>query len=292
MPLDPARRFDGAAGKYPECPIDLLDCRTSGPLADRSKMRLTWIGTAVALVAIAAASYGFYLYLRPAPLPSQLLYGNGHIEGTEVRTSAEVAGRVLESTLIEGTTVAKGDVLIRIDDTDLALERARRAADIAAIERERKQFEVNLATWRHHLRTAERDVARYRQLQERGTVPPQRGEQAEDSFRNASGRVAVLEAQLAEFDARLEAARKALELIEYQIGKTEITSPINGTVLVKVVEPGEFVQPGDIVAVLVDLSRIELKVFIPEKDIGKVKLGDAARVRVDAFPDRRFESSV
>lgn len=255
-------------------------------------MRMTWIWTAFALVAVAGGSYGLYLYLRPAPLPAQLLYGNGHIEGTEVRVSAEVAGRILESTLIEGAGVAKGDLLIRIDDTDLALERARKTAEIAAIERERKQVEVELATWRHHLRTAESDLVRYRQLQERGTVPPQRLEQAEDAFRDAGGRVAVLEAQLGEFDARLQAARKTVALIEYKIEKTEITSPIDGTILVKVVEPGEFVQPGQIVAVLVDLSRMELKVFIPEKHIGKVKLGDSARVQVDAFPDRWFESTV
>lgn len=273
-------------------PRILLSWDPPGTPTDDPKMRLTWLWSAFALVIIAGGSYGLYFYLRPEQLSEQLLYGNGHIEGTEVRVSAEVKGRVVESSLIEGTAVAKGDRLIRIDDTDLMLERARAKADIAAIERERKQAEVDLDTWRHHRHTAESDLARYRRLQERGTVSPQRLEEAEDAFQEANGRVAVLEAQIGEFDARLEVARKTLGLIEYQIEKTRVSSPIDGTVLVKAVEPGEFVQPGKVLAVLVNLSRMELKVFIPEKDIGKVKLGDPARVRVDAFPDRQFEAAI
>lgn len=60
----------------------------------------------------------------------------------------------------------------------------------------------------------------------------------------------------------------------------------------KAIEAGELATPGRAVAVLVDLSRLELKVFIPEGEIGKVKLGDAARIKVDAFPERHFEATV
>ena len=82
------------------------------------------------------------------------------------------------------------------------------------------------------------------------------------------------------------------DLADNRIGKTRITAPLNGTVLVKGVEKGEFLQAGQTVAVLADLSRMELKVYIPEKAIGKVKLGDPARLRVDAFPDRLFKAVI
>jgi HlyD family secretion protein len=51
-------------------------------------------------------------------LPDGLLYGNGHIEGTEIRVSSEVTGRIIKSRLVEAKTVAAGDLLVRIDDTD------------------------------------------------------------------------------------------------------------------------------------------------------------------------------
>jgi HlyD family secretion protein len=63
-------------------------------------------------------------------------------------------------------------------------------------------------------------------------------------------------------------------------------------VLVKAAEVGEFLQPGQTIAVLVDLSSVKLKIYLPEKDIGKVKLDAAARARVDAFPKQLFDARV
>ena len=86
-------------------------------------MRQTWLVTLAALAALAGGSFVLFLLLRPAPLPEQLLYGNGHIEGTEVRVSAEVSGRVVNSTLVEGTTVEAGASLVHVDPAQLELER-------------------------------------------------------------------------------------------------------------------------------------------------------------------------
>jgi HlyD family secretion protein len=101
-----------------------------------------------------------------------------------------------------------------------------------------------------------------------------------------------LEAEIGATEGRIEAARKELAVVANQLKKTRVFTPVSGTVLAKTIEVGEFAQQGRTVAILADLSRIELKVFIPEKDIGKVKLDASARVRVDAFPDRLFEGRV
>lgn len=255
-------------------------------------MNRAWLWTGFVLLVIAGGSYGLYLYLQPAPLPVQVLYGNGHIEGTEVRVAAEVAGRVIESRLIEGNTVTNGDLLVRLDDTDPKLNQARAEAEIDALVQERERQQRELEVWRHHLRTAERDLARYRELQERGTIPSQRLEQAENAFREAQGRVAALEAGISATTGRITAARRELDILANRIAKTTISAPLDATVLVKAVELGEFLQPGQTVAALVDLTRTELKVYIPEREIAKVKLAAPARVRVDAYPDRLFEARV
>lgn len=255
-------------------------------------MKRTWLWTAFVLTLVAGGSYGLYVYLKAAPLPVQVLYGNGHIEGTEVRVAAEVAGRVTESRLIEGNTVANGDLLVRLDDTDPKLNQARAEAEVDALVQERERQQRELEVWRHHLRTAERDLARYQELQERGTIPSQRLEQAENAFREAQGRVAALEAGISATAGRITAARRELDILANRIAKTTITAPLDATVLVKAVEVGEFVQPGQTVATLVDLTRTELKVYIPEREIAKVELGAPARVRVDAYPDRLFEARV
>lgn len=255
-------------------------------------MRKTWVWTALLLALIAGGSYGAYIYLRPEALPVQLLYGNGHIEGTKVRVAAEVGAGVAESRLVEGEIVARGDLLIRLDDTDLVLRHRRAEAQIEALERQRGRAKRELETARHHLGTSESELSRARELRARGTVPEQRLEQVENAFEEARGRVAALEAQINTFEAQIAAAHRDLDLIASQIDKTRITAPIGGTVLVKAVEAGEVVQPGQAVAVLVDLTRIELKVFIPEGELAKVRLNSPARVRVSAFPDRLFEGQV
>lgn len=255
-------------------------------------MRRSWLWTPLLLIGLAVGSYATYLYLSPAPLPDGLIYGNGHIEGTEVRVSAEVSGRVLDSTLVEGTAVAAGDLLVVLDDADPQIRLREVRAERDAIGKERERVAQQLVTWKHHLVTAEKDLERSRKLERRGTIPQRRLETAEDAAQEAQGRVAALQAQLAQAEARQSAAAERINLLELQLEKARIHAPIAGMILAKAIETGEFATPGRVVAVVVDISRLDLKVYIPERDIAKVKLGDPARVRVDAFPDRTFEATV
>lgn len=258
---------------------------------DRPMLK-SWMWTGLALLLTAAGSYILYLALQPSPLPAQLLYGNGHVEATDIQVAAEIGGRVTGNDLVEGKSVKAGALLVKIDDTELILRKQRANAEIETLRRNRERVERQLQVARHHAKTGERDVLRYRELRQRNAIPQQQLDQAEDAFREKQGQVAVLEAEIATIDGRIEAATQDLKLIENQIEKTRITAPIAGTVLAKAVEVGEFVQPGQTVAVLADLTRPELKVFVPEIDIGKIKLGAPVRVRVDAFPEHLIEGRV
>lgn len=255
-------------------------------------MRGTWLWTALALVLVAGGSYALFSYLQPEPLPEQLIYGNGRVEGTEIRVPAEVGGRVSESRLVEGKAIERGEVLLKLDATDLRLRLAQANSEIDALGQERERVERDLELARHHLATAEAELARNRQLAESGTLPERRLEQAQDAFAEARARVAALEAGVATAEAHVVAARRGLDLVQREIGKTTIAAPIGGTVLAKLVEEGEFVRPGEPIAVLVDLSEAEVRIFVPGREIGRIQLGNPARVRVDGFPERLFEARV
>lgn len=255
-------------------------------------MRKTWVWTPLLLITVATLSYLLFLLLSPPPLPEGLLYGNGHIEGTEVSVSAEVTGRVVESRIVEGQTVAANDVLVRLDDADVRTQLAHAQAQAEAVRQEQSRLAEQLRTWQHHRQTAQNDVERYRALRGSGIVTAQRLDEVENRFQEARGQVRMLEAGGAQTAARLEAAQRQVQLLRLQLEKTVIRAPLTSTVLAKGIEVGELATPGRVVAVLVDLSRLELKVYIAERNIGKVKLGDPARVRVDAFPARSFEATV
>ena len=255
-------------------------------------MKRTWLWTLGALIGLAVLSFALYLRLAPPTLAEGFVYGNGQIEATEVTVSAEVAAKVLDSKLVEGRAVNAGDVLVVLDEADVRRQLAQAQAQRLAAEKQRGQIAPQVALWKHHLSSAEADLQRYEKLRIQGNVSQQMLDRAHDQYEEARGRLASFEAQRQQADAALEAARQAEQLLAQQIAKTVIHAPIAGTLLSKGIEPGELAVPGRTIGVLADIAHLELKVYIPESQIGQIKLADPARVRVDAFPDRYFDATV
>lgn len=89
-----------------------------------------------------------------------------------------------------------------------------------------------------------------------------------------------------------ERTQAALAAAKDRLDNAQIKSPVTGTVLVKAVEEGELVSVGSTVMTVADLRSLELKVYIPEKQIGKISLGQPANISVDSFPGQTFEGKV
>ena len=118
---------------------------------------------------------------------------------------------------------------------------------------------------------------------------------AEANFKSALASkdlVEVKRKQLKSAEANYRAAIARMEEVYADLKETKIYSPSNGTVLSRPVENGEVVNPGTPLYVMVDMDKLYLKVYIPEPDIGKLKLGNEARIYVDAFPERAFKAGI
>ena len=92
--------------------------------------------------------------------------------------------------------------------------------------------------------------------------------------------------------AQVDAAAAALELAKIQLGQTQLKAPFQGTVTSRNMEPGEVVSPGREVLSLSDLSSVDLKVFVDETEIGKIKPGQKVEVKTDTFPDKVYPGRV
>jgi multidrug resistance efflux pump len=90
----------------------------------------------------------------------------------------------------------------------------------------------------------------------------------------------------------LSQAEANLSLVEAQIAKLAVNAPMDGVILTRNVEPGEFVQPGAIALTMADLSNLTITVYIPEDRYGLISLGQTADVKVDSFPDMTFAATV
>jgi HlyD family secretion protein len=90
----------------------------------------------------------------------------------------------------------------------------------------------------------------------------------------------------------VEQAEANLALLDTQISMLTIVAPMDGVVLTRNVEPGEFIQPGSTAFVLGQLSDLTITVYVPEDRYGEIELGQQAEVTVDSFPDAAFNAEV
>lgn len=202
---------------------------------------------------------------------------------------------------------ARSSLAVMRQEVPLAIGRAE-----ATLQRARAMVDKAAATEKQ----AERDALRFRELSSRGTVNRQRSEQADlawtaaqrdlDAARTSlvqaeSGladeklgwdRVRAKEEEMAALDARLGQARSALREAESALKDMTITAPASGIAMTRIRDEGEVVAAGSPILDIVDLDRLYLKVYVPEREIGKVRLGLPARIYTDAFPDGPFNATV
>ena len=255
-------------------------------------MNRSWQWALAGVLVAVIASYAFYTLTRPEPLPNGILYGSGHIEGTEIRIASEVAGRVVEQWMPEGGIVNAGAPVATIDPT-VSRDRLRAVdAELDALRESRAALAAQVSTWTHHVETTQAQLARIERLAQSNLASEQALDTARDAVRQAEGELRRLEAQSKSLDEQIASADARVSLARTELDRATVYAPQAGTVLVRAVEAGEVVQVGQPLALLVDLSRLELKVYLALDALGKIRLGDQARVRVDAYPDELFEAAV
>jgi len=108
----------------------------------------------------------------------------------------------------------------------------------------------------------------------------------------AEGALAQAQAAADQSQNAIAQAQANLDLINAQIEKLAVFAPIDGVVLTRNVEPGEFVQPGAVALTMADITDLTITVYVPEDRYGQISLGQAADVSVDSFPDLTFTATV
>jgi HlyD family secretion protein len=108
----------------------------------------------------------------------------------------------------------------------------------------------------------------------------------------AEGALAQAQAAADQSQKTIEQSQANLDLINAQIEKLAVFAPMDGVVLTRNVEPGEFVQPGAVALTMADITDLTITVYVPEDRYGQISLGQTAEVRVDSFPDLTFTATV
>lgn len=255
-------------------------------------MRRQIVWSLLAVVALTGAAALAYQWLRAPPLPAGFAYGSGHVEATEVRLAAETGGRVVEQRLVEGQPVQAGVVLLVIDPVTTQDQLSSVQEEAQAIRASVAALDAQMASWQHHVETTRQQRARIERLVASQIATARELDSVNDAVNQAEGELGRLRAQRASLQAQVSSVESRVRLAQTNVSRTEVKAPQDATVLVRGVEVGEVIQPGQPLALLADLRRIELKVYLAANDAGRVKLGQSAQVRVDAYPDQTFPATV
>jgi len=245
-----------------------------------------------------------------------ILLASGTVEATEGRLGFEAPGRITAIEVDEGQRVATGDTLAVLDRREALARRAAAEAEIEATRARLDELESGsrpeeigqaraaLDAADERREDARRDLARTRTLFEGGAVSEEAHDKAVTAYEVSASRYAEAEerARLVERGpreetvraqrARLQSARAALEEVDARLDQMVVTTPFAGIVTVRHREPGEIVIPGTAVVTVLDTNDRWIRIYVPEDRIGAVKLGQAAAITTDTYPDRTYGGAV
>jgi len=224
--------------------------------------------------------------------PEGLIILSGRIEGRETNVSPKVQGRIIKLYKDEGDSIRTGELLCEIDSEQLtarykaAVETAASAYSLIA------QAQANLMKARASYERAKNDYERYSSLLKEELVSKSDFDRVKMQYDSARAELDAQIKAIAQAEANYRAAQQRLKEAQADLNETKIYSPVDGVILSRPVEVGEVVNPGTVLYVIVDLNKLYVKVYVPEPDIGKLKLGLPARVYIDAYPERFFNGKI
>lgn len=275
------------------------------------KKRLIMLGMAVLVViAILLVRY------RMQGEPENELRLSGNVEVTEANLGFKSPGRVVELLVEEGDQVQTGQAIARLESIEAeavaaqnksALQEASaRLAELRAGSRTQEiaQATAQVAAQVAELGRVQKDFERAEMLFRNGAISASQHDSAKSAYetrtaqhKNAQETLSLVKEGPRQEDIRVAEhrqaqARAALEAAEQRLKDTVLTAPMAGVVLRKNVELGETVAPGVSVYTIGDLKSPWIKVYVPERSIGRVKLGQDARVTTDSFPGKTYKGKV
>jgi len=215
---------------------------------------------------------------------TQIVTATGKIQSeTQVNISSEISGEITSLPFKEGDEVRKNDLLVKIKQDAYAPVLQEQNASIKVAE---SNLEINKVA----LERNELELRRIKELHSKGLA-------TQSELDNALNSVNQVMAQMNANEAQINQQRTGLSRIRYDISKTTIYSPMEGTVTQLNNELGEKVlvtmsNQGSVIMTISDLSKMECQVEVGETDVTLVNLGDTARIEIDAFPDKIFTGYV
>lgn len=223
---------------------------------------------------------------------AKLANPSGTLEATEVDLSPLLTAKVLEVRADEGDTVSKGDTLVVLDTDLLQKKRAQTAARGEVLKAQTREAQQALRQSERKLELASTTLKRSKTLHEQGSVTQQQVDDLNAQCDVAASQVEAGRDRLAQLDAQRNELGASLAVMDRQIADGILLAPTDGTILVRAAEPGELGRTGALALRMADLRQLELRVYLEEPEMDRVKLGQTLPVLVDALGGKELRGRV
>ncbi len=252
------------------------------------------------VIAVAAGAVAWW-WMTAGRREKQFLL-SGAIEARDVEVGSLMGGRVAKILVEEGSRVAAGQPIVQFetDLIDLQIEQQRSRigqaqANLTKALRGPRIEEIGSA--RASAENAERERLRQKGLLEKGVTAQQQYDAAETLAKTT--REALLELERGNRSEDIDAARATLQTEQRQLAYLErqraesiVTAPAPGVIESMDLRPGDLVAPNQPVARMLEPSQIWVRVYVPEPELGRVRVSQKAFVTVDTFPKTEFPGRV
>jgi RND family efflux transporter MFP subunit len=307
VPITPEKTADRAAATQRVAQLSIE--RGTGAPRRRSRVPWGWVAAASIAAALVAA---FFLVPRQAEVqatsvlaayPSQQyaqLTASGYVVAQRrAAVASKATGRLLELRVREGSVVKQGELLARLDASDVKAQIGAAAAGQKQAEAAVRQAEAALRQAQVEQGNAEAELTRTLGLQAQGFVSPQAVDQVRTRAASAQAAAATARAGIDTARATVAQAQANIRLQQVNADYTEIRAPFDGVVLVKNANVGDIITPFSsaagaqgAVVTMADMGTLEVEADVSEGNLARVRIGQPVEISLDAFPDARFRGKV
>jgi membrane fusion protein (multidrug efflux system) len=229
----------------------------------------------VLLLLIAAAVGAFFWYIN---MQDYVSTDDAYVDGNSVSISSKILGRIIYLGTDEGDTVKAGQILVKLDDSDLKAQEAAAQADLALAQNSVPLAEVNVSK-------AQEDYNRGLEQYKSGVITKEQYDHLQKALEAAKAEYKIEE-------TKIMTAKSQIGVIKSQLNNTIITAPMNGVVAKRWVLTGDVVQPAQPIFTIYDVNNIWVTANLEETKLGHVHLGDPVKINVDTYPDINFSGKV
>lgn len=210
----------------------------------------------------------------------------GTFEATEIIISSETAGKLTQFAVEEGSALQAGVEIGCVDTVQLYLKKRQAQASLQAVLSRKPDIAKQIAAVREQISTQKRELNRFEILAKHNAATQKQVDDIRSSIavleKQQEAQLSVLKSSDRSLSDESEAIAIQIEQLDDQLMKSHISSPIDGTVLVKYAEPNELVMMGKPLFKIADLSEMTLRAYITNAQLNEIRLGQKVKVFTDS----------